>query len=537
VLEDPQRILAEIKSLIDAHYYSDAKQKISRVLNSNFDKESRRQLLLLKIRISLVLAEEVDPDLQLELEDHLKSATNDEARAEILLAIGYLGYGTGRFHEAKVVKALQEALRLYRKLSNSKATVVALNTLAIIYFKQGAWDEGITVVWEALKLAKESGDTEGYGRALLYFGIYERFHGRHDFAVSHYERAIQYLEEAGDLIYLSTCLNNLADLEIAQGNLTKGLHLLQLALYQWRIIGHQEKIGIIRSQMGRAYILKGSIRKAKAFLDSAKDLKSPDQVRNPLELVYELCIRAELERSQGNLDQALKLAEKAIVILEEVKNTGIDLAYTWILITNIFLAMGKIPQAEGALEMSEVICSSLDYSEGIVNTMRLRGIVELQKDNLGLAQEYLEKASKKAEEQNYIELQILAELSLADLYLRKLRISFNELGQKNAKRCIIRASHLAEQSTLEPGKLEAKILEAVAHSIDLAFEKAMKILSEVETKARSLKLHLVEEKAHRIRDQMRKTIPETDLAAEEMVGYMIKAQKYLQEAQAAFKST
>ncbi|MHA2370974.1 MAG: tetratricopeptide repeat protein, partial [Candidatus Hodarchaeales archaeon] len=425
----------------------------------------------------------------------------------------------------------------YQKLSNPKAIVAVLNSLAAVYFKQGVWDAAIKTVWDALKLANESGDSEGYGRGLLYFGVYERFHGRHDLAVSHYERAIQYLEEAGDIYFLSICLNNLADLEIAQGNLTKGLHHLQQALYHWRIIDHQEKIGIILTQMGRVHILKGRIRKAKASLDLAKSLVSPDQARNPLEFVYELCIRAEFERSQGDLNQALKLAEKAISILGEVKNTGIDLAYAWILVTNIFLAMDKILEAEGALETSEVICSSLDYSEGVVNTMRLRGIVELQKDNLGLALEYLEKAGKKAEEQNYIELQILAELSLADLYLRKLRIDFNEPGRKNAKRCIIRASRLAEQSTLEPGKLEAKILEAVAHSIDLEFEIAIKILSEVKSKARVLKLHLIEGKADKIRDQMRKTAPGIDLEEEEMLGYVVRAQKYLQEAQTAFKET
>jgi hypothetical protein len=202
--------------------------------------------------------------------------------------------------------------------------------------------------------------------------------------------------------------------------------------------------------------------------------------------------------------------------------------------TNILLEMGDIFQAERAIESNEIICSSLDYSEGIVNSIRLRGIIELHKDNLGLAQEYLERARKMSEENKYVETQIQSELSLADLYLRRLKIRFNEGLQKTAKECLLRASRLAETTALEPGKLEAQLLEAVAHSIEFEFEKAMAIVGEVESKANSLGLHLVEEKARNIRTQLYKDAPGKDLSDEEMLGYIARAQKYIEEAQVAF---
>jgi tetratricopeptide (TPR) repeat protein len=502
-VEDPEWILAEIKSLVEAHFYNFAQ------------------------------IEEIYPNLLTRLEDLLKLDLTEEVRAETLFVITEVESRMSQFNEDK----LQETLRLYRKTSNHQGVVSILNTLAAMYCKQGQWDNLLIVTTETLKLADESGNLRGYGRALLYFALYERFQGRLDLARGHYERASQLLEEAGDIYFLAVVLNNLADLEIARGHLSKGLYLLQKALFLWKIVRHREKIVVILTQIGRVHVLKGNIPEARRFFGTAGTLTPPDQPRDPLELVYELSIQAELEKSQGNLDKALHLAKKAISILEELKNTGIYLAYAWGLMANIFLEMRNLSEAEGALETSETVCASLDYSEGIINNIRLRGILELQKDNLGLAQEFFEAAGKKAEENGYSEMQIQIYLSLADLNLRRLKINFNKVLRKNAKKYLLRASRLAERTALESGKLEAKILEAVAHSLDLAFEEAVEILGEVVTTASSLRLHLVEKKARTVRAQIHKISPETELSDDEMLGYLTRAQKYISEAQATFKDT
>jgi Tfp pilus assembly protein PilF len=252
----------------------------------------------------------VHPELVVELEDQLESDIDDEVRAEILLAISDIEYRFGHLHEIKIIEYLQESLTLYRRLSNPTAIVFVLNSLAALYAKQGNWNGLLQTLSEAFEITEGSGDSQGHGRALLYFAIHERFQGCHDIAVWHYERAIQLFEEAGDIVFLAVAFNNLADLEIAQGRLAEALYRLRQALFLWRIIGHREKTAIILSQMGRVSVLKGNIPEAQLFLDSANNLMSADQARNPLELVYELSIQAELERSQGNLQQALKFKKR-----------------------------------------------------------------------------------------------------------------------------------------------------------------------------------------------------------------------------------
>ncbi|MFX0114026.1 MAG: hypothetical protein ACFFB3_05730 [Candidatus Hodarchaeota archaeon] len=529
-MEDPERILTEIKFLIETHHYKGAQIKLNESLDLILDKDYRRQLILQKVFLSLFQGEEISSGLLIELDDFLESNLENKARAEILHAIADVEFHSGHFNETRIREYLQEALILYQKLSNPKAIISVLNILAGLHCKNGQWNALLKVLTEIFALEEKFSDPAGYGRALLYFAIYERWQGSHDLAISHFEWASEFLEEAGDVYYLNICLNNLADLEITRGRLVIGQHLLRRVLFGWRLIGHRQKEALILTQMGRAKVLKGDILEAKTFIDYANALMRPGQSQNQVDLVYELYIQAELKINQGNLERALQLAKKALGITEELNFAGLDLAYARLLVTKIFLEMKKIDQAEEALEKSKEACALIDYSEGIVNNIRFKGILELEKVNLGLAQEYLEVARKKAEEKNFIDLQIQTELSLADLYLRKLRINVDKESRKNAKRCLLRASYLVEQTPLEPKRLEARILQAIAHSIDLAFEKALRILAKVEKRAKSLKLNLLVEKTRKVRAQMLIASPKRELSEDELLGYIKKAQKYIMEA-------
>ncbi|MFQ5980875.1 MAG: tetratricopeptide repeat protein [Candidatus Heimdallarchaeota archaeon] len=541
-MDDPRRLVIGIKSLIKTSNFIQAHKRLREALNLNLDEETRHQVLLLTIDVSILLGEKIPLELLAELEDFLKSAKSNEAIAETLHAISRAELRMGRFHEATILERLQNSLGLYQNLSKPKATVSVLNTLAAVYAKQGNWDDLLKPIAEVFKLAIEAGDSQGYGRALLYFAFYERMHGRHNLAIDHYKQASQLLEGARDSFFLAIALNNLADLEITLGHLSKGLPLLQRALFLWRTIGHKEKIALILTQIARINVLKGNIPEAKVFFDLASNVVPPEQSRNPLELVFELCILAELERNQGKLNQALQLTKKAITLLDEMDNAGGDLAYAWGLTTDILLDMQNISEAEKALEMCEMTCGSLEYSEGIVNNIRLRGVLELQKNNFGLAQDYLQAARERAEQKKYVQIQIQTELRLADLFLRQLPMKFSKSLRKNAKECLLRASRLAEQNSLKPGKLEAQILQAVAHSINIEFEKASELLTTVETTARSLELHLIEKKAHEVKLsvdsklELLKLTARTDLSTQELQDYLSKAQAFIVKSQATFRS-
>jgi tetratricopeptide (TPR) repeat protein len=522
---------------LDNYHYDEAQTKLRDALRyPSFDDRTRHQIILRAIEVSVHQGNPIIPELLTELRDLLDSDISAKARAETLYVIGQAEMRMGRYNEAADI--VKESLSLYRSLIDPERTVSALNSLAHVHINLGDWNELKKVTNEALKLARESGDTKGYGSALMNCAFYERNQGFHDLAKSHYELASQMLEKAGDRRFLATALNNLADLEITGGSLSKGLHLLQQALFQWRTIGNPGKISIILTQMGRVSILKGHLLEAEEFLSASVDLASCDPTLKPQVLVFALYSMADFERKRGNLDSALQLAKKATSLLENSEISGHDLAWAWGMITSILLEMKDIDQAEDALATSDVICSSLEFLEGIISNILLRGILELQKGNLGLAQEYLEKARKKSKENKLLEVQIQTELSLADLYLRKLQIDYEVCMQENAAACLIRASQIAEATTLQPGKLEAKILEAVALSISMMFEDAVKILRDVEATAHSLELYLIEEKARRIRipivSRMRALSIPTELD-EELLDYIAKAQEYVVEAQSAFK--
>ncbi|MFX0114925.1 MAG: tetratricopeptide repeat protein [Candidatus Hodarchaeota archaeon] len=537
-MEDPKRILAEIESLMDNYCYNQAQLRLREALDLKVNSETRCRILLMNIKAAISRGEPIVPELQAELRDLLDSDMNAEVRAEALHVMGKVEERMGRY--AAAIGYLQESLSCYNHSLNPKATVSALITLAGVHADQGHWDEQKKALVEAFRLSRESGDSQGFGKTLISWANYERNRGFHDLAIGHYERASQLLEEVGDRINLAVALHNLADLEITRGHLSKGLHLLQQILYHERITGLPRGTAIAVTQMGRVNMLKGNLHEAEGFLRAAIDLTLPDRTRNPGALYYALCNMAEFERKRGNLEQALQLAQDAIASLKRSDFAGMDLAFSWGMVTSILLEMGDITEAEEALETGEVICNLLEFSEGIVNMILLRGILELQKGNYGLAQEYLEKAREESEEINVFEVQIQTELSLADLALRRLKIDYRKELQESAANCLLRASRLAEQATLLTGKLEAKILEAVALSINLRFEDAVKILRDVETTAHSLELHLIEEKARKIgktvRSRMRALNIPTE-ADEEMLEYISKAQEFIAEMQIEFGSS
>ncbi|MFX0114029.1 MAG: tetratricopeptide repeat protein [Candidatus Hodarchaeota archaeon] len=519
--------------------YDRAQEKLRDALTRpNVDKETKRRFLLQAIELSLCQGETIHPELLTELKSYLGSAITVKAEAETLHAISMAERRMGHYNDA--VDFAQKSLSLYRTLSNPKAIISVLNTLAQIHASLGQWLELCKATTEALQLARVSGDFQGYGQALINCAVFERERGFHNLARDHYELASQILEDEGDKYHQALVLNNLADLAITQGDLSRGLDLWQQALFQWRTLGHRGKVATILAQMGRIHKLRGNLQAAEGFLSAADELTSPNQTVNPLVRVYALCETADFERTRGNLNRALRLARDAIPLLEQTEISGTDLGYVWGIVTSIYLEMKETFQAEEALAVGEAICSSLEFSEGIVNNILLKGVLELQKGNLGLAQEHLENARKNAGERNYFEILIQAELSLADLYLRKLSIEFDETTQKNAANCLMRASNLAENTALEPRKLEAKMLEAVARSINLQFESAAKILNEVEARAHSLELYLIEEKARQIKIPVRSQMRALNIPIEldeEMQDYILKAQEYIARAKAAFRDT
>ncbi|MFW9917577.1 MAG: hypothetical protein ACFFGZ_18400, partial [Candidatus Thorarchaeota archaeon] len=89
-------------------------------------------------------------------------------------------------------------------------------------------------------------------------------------------------------------------------------------------------------------------------------------------------------------------------------------------------------------------------------------------------------------------------------------------------------------------KLEAKMLQAVAHSINWQFEAAAEILDEVETEAHSLELYLIAEKARKMKNPVRSQMRALNIPMEldkEMQDYMVKAQEFIAAAKATFRDT
>lgn len=528
----------ELRLLFEQHRYDQVQERLKKVRSyPDLSREEKIQFLLLDAEISFSRGDRRLPEIVEELTAQLTADINDETRTEILHTIGNAKRVLGHFSEA--TDFLQEALILARKDADPTVAIDILNALASVHGQQSQWAELHKAATEALKLAHASKYAAGYSSALITIATSERARGFHEIALEHYEHASQLLHEIENSSALGLVLNNMADLEITRGDLASGMYLLQQALFQWQTLGRAEKAAVALTQMGRISTIKGNLQEAKELLAAAIDSIAHSQAYNPLILVHALWSLADIESRSGQFEQALKLVNQATTIFEKLEISGLDLGFIWGKTARLFLDMRRTSEAQAALEKSEKICSSIEYQEGIVNCISLRGVLEMQKGNLGIAQQYLEQARKNSEEGEFFEVLIQTELSLADLYLRKLMIDYEASHRKSATDCLIRASTLVESKSLEHGKLEAKMLEAVAYSINMRFEEALEVLERVKNKAHSLELRVIEEEASKrkegIRTQMRRIrsqlpkYPDEEMVSEVM-DYISKAQAFLRNS-------
>ena len=136
-------------------------------------------------------------------------------RAEALSVGGHLLCRCGDVNQAQAT--LEEALLIARRLSEPALTADALRNLAWVADRRGACDEAIMLATEAVEHASRSGESHLLARAYDVRAA-ARQHRDPGGARSDYGTALRYCVAAEDHHGQASTLNNLAVLELEQGN-------------------------------------------------------------------------------------------------------------------------------------------------------------------------------------------------------------------------------------------------------------------------------------------------------------------------------
>src|SRR5580658_8204734 len=137
------------------------------------------------------------------------------ARGRALAAAGYLHFRRGETAKAQV--RLDEAATIARAIGSPSLMADVLRTMAWVAERQGDHDAAADLAGRAVGEALASGDTNLIARALDVRGAASQ-HRDPDQARSYYAEALRYCHAVGDALGRAGVLNNLAVLELEQGD-------------------------------------------------------------------------------------------------------------------------------------------------------------------------------------------------------------------------------------------------------------------------------------------------------------------------------
>jgi predicted ATPase/DNA-binding SARP family transcriptional activator len=147
--------------------------------------------------------------------DHPGASDPTPARGAVLTAAGYLLFRRGETASAR--RRLDEALAIARAVGSVSLSADALRTMAWVADRRGDPEAAMTLAGEAVTDALMSGESHLIARAYDVRAAASQ-HRDPDRARRDYAEALRYCEAAGDGLGRASTINNLAILELEQGD-------------------------------------------------------------------------------------------------------------------------------------------------------------------------------------------------------------------------------------------------------------------------------------------------------------------------------
>jgi hypothetical protein len=252
------------------------------------------------------LTELIQEELSIEKEDAIYQALFEISKSEAQMAQVRMNLRRG------ILEGVDETLR--QKLEDAEISswykIVILQELSELPLKT---DERVTLLEEALKLARQLGDIKETARLHNTLGLMYRRQGLWEKAEKEYQKVIRLLNtNREDPQQLASTLNNLAFVHLLRGDLNSAETLVAIALKKREEIGHQ--LGIAFS-----YLTKGSI----AFVKG--DLSEANHAYSAATTLFEKAGRKQYQADAQIYLSALKRVEQKFDEAEVLLKAGLSL--------------------------------------------------------------------------------------------------------------------------------------------------------------------------------------------------------------------
>jgi len=248
------------------------------------------------------------------------------AKAEVLLRAGTL---TGWIGSTRQIEGMQEtaknliteSIAMFESLSDLKKIAEAQTEIAYCYWREGAIDEALVTIKEALRnLNDEDGDLKGV--ALLRKALFEKIQNRLNEAL-HTHTSAAHLFEASTNHTLkgrfhnefANVLRRLGDVENYADYIDRAVIEYTAASFHFEHAGHARYQACVENNLALLYLRTNRLADAHDHLDRAQALFT--HLDDSVHLAQVDETRARVMLAEGATVKAEKLAKSAVQVLEK----------------------------------------------------------------------------------------------------------------------------------------------------------------------------------------------------------------------------
>jgi DNA-binding SARP family transcriptional activator/Tfp pilus assembly protein PilF len=199
--------------------------------------------------------------------DAARRVADRAAEATALDSLGVVFYRQGDYRQA--TGRFQEALVLFRQSGDRSGEARTLHHLGMVFHVQGQYQRAIDLAWQTVELFRETGDQFGEAQALEALGLLTRQRGRYQDATSHHRRALALRRELGDVSGQAYSLDNLGTVYLRQGSYEVAARRLHQALKLFRQVGDRSGEADVLINLGAVYLGQRHPSRAASHIEQA----------------------------------------------------------------------------------------------------------------------------------------------------------------------------------------------------------------------------------------------------------------------------
>ncbi|MFX1253571.1 MAG: tetratricopeptide repeat protein [Promethearchaeota archaeon] len=340
---------------------------------------------------------------------------------------GFLGKFDAMLRSAEAgLKLIEQAFRepeipvnKYIQLQNHKMAL--LRETGRIYLEWGKYDEALTAFQKGIKTAQDRNHAESISTFLNFIGrVYD---AKNDLttALAYYKQALEIAEKNDLLKKISTSLNNIATIYHLKGDFENAIKHLEQGLLIEEKLGDLQSKMIRINNMAQIFREQGKYEKALQFYEEAlKIAETFGDLPKKASFLYNIG-GLFYDYDQKNISTALKYYSQASQLFEQLNMLDL-LAECLKKMSNIYSGQDltrAISTGERAIQLFQRLKKSEREQQMYNEITFYKGLENKIKGNFEDAAEKLSQVLDLEKKSPDINLRILAQVNLGDVYVKK----------------------------------------------------------------------------------------------------------------------